>query len=463
MLWSSRTREAILGKRGWRDAARWPRGTRGGQPSPMHDRTVTETQLEFPARCERPKVPGVVVLFAGDVCAPAPRRLDAPFSVGRDATAGLVIEDRGISRVHATLEPTAGGALVTDHGSHNGTFVDGVRVTEPRVPAPFGALVRMARTLLLLTDDVLAFEAPAEPAHASLIGGPALADARLRIATIARSSDPVLVEGETGTGKEVVARILHEWSGRSGRLVDVNCAALPGELVESELFGHAKGSFSGSAAARPGLFRTAHGGTLLLDEIGELAPPIQAKLLRVIETGELRAVGEDTSTRVDVRLIAATNRDLDQMVAAGTFRGDLLHRIAAARIRLPPLEARREDIPLLAASFLAGTRQAMTAPALERLMRRDWPGNVRELRNVVRAAAGAAERAGRDQIHPDDVIMLDGEAASGEASMRARIVAALGAAGGNVTRAAREVGMARSGLYELLKRLKLDPSSFRRR
>ncbi len=431
----------------------------------MNDRTVTETAFDSVAHHARPRVPGLLALFVQDICTPVPWRLEAPRTIGRDASADLSVQDSSVSRVHALIEPTDGGVLVTDQGSHNGSFINGVKVTAPRTPAAYGSVVRLAKTLLYVTDDVVGFESQPPFEHPSLAGGPSLDEARLGIATVGPSNDPVLLEAETGTGKEVVAQVIHEASGRPGPFVAVNCAALAPEIVESELFGHAKGAFSGSSGARTGLFRSAEGGTLLLDEVGELTPAVQAKLLRVIETCEVRAVGEDRPVQVDVRIIGATNRGLDEMVSTGAFRGDLFHRIAAVRIRLPVLDARREDLPVLAAHFLAESGVGITATALEVLFARQWPGNVRELRNVVRAAANVARRDNRDRVQAGDIASYEETSPDDgtDGSLRARVVAALAACDGNVTRAARELGMARSGMYETLKRLKLNPTSFRKR
>ncbi len=287
---------------------------------------------------------------------------------------------------------------------------------------------------------------------------------RAGIGLAAVSSAPALIEGETGTGKEVIARAIHDASGRSGRYVTVNCAALAPELVESELFGHVRGSFSGASGSRPGLFRTAHKGTLLLDEVGELPLPIQAKLLRVVESGEVRGIGEDEPSLVDVRIVAATNRDLDVMVGSGAFRRDLLHRIAATRIRTPRLRDRLEDLPLLLASFLGEEKMTANVGAVELLLGQGWPGNVRELRNVARALSASARRSERDEITEDDIAAILPAIAPAETDgLKARIVAALSSCEGNVSRAAKEVGMARSGFYEALKRYGLDPMSFRRR
>jgi two-component system response regulator HydG len=209
---------------------------------------------------------------------------------------------------------------------------------------------------------------------------------------VAQSRSHALVLGESGTGKELVARALHFEGPRSqGPFVPVNCTALPSELLESELFGHAKGSFTGATGPRRGLFVEADGGTLFLDEIGDMAPELQAKLLRVLETGEVRPVGADEPKRVDVRVVAATHQDLSRRVAEGKFRHDLYYRLNVIPVRIPPLRDRRDDIPLLASHFVARARArnprarvtALAPEVLEELWRRDWPGNVRELENVV--------------------------------------------------------------------------------
>ena len=214
-----------------------------------------------------------------------------------------------------------------------------------------------------------------------------------RIGRVAATDLPVLLEGESGTGKEVVARAIHAASGRaSGPFVAVNLAAIPSELLESELYGHERGAFTGAGAAREGQFERAAGGTLLLDEVGELPLPLQAKLLRALQEGEVARVGGRT-TKVDVRVVAATNVDLARAVAAGTFRADLYYRLRVLPIRLPPLRERAEDVPLLAEWFvrrdgprLRGREHRLSPDALELLARQPWPGNVRELENTLRSA-----------------------------------------------------------------------------
>jgi transcriptional regulator with GAF, ATPase, and Fis domain len=373
------------------------------------------------------------------------------------------VDDASVSRQHARLEPADGGLFVTDLASHNGTFVGGVRVAE-RAWAPFDSLVRFGSTVATVVADAGAFASDG-PLVRELVGGPGLAELRLRIASIAPSNAPVLIEGETGSGKEVVARAIHEVSKRAGDLLAINCAAIAPELVESELFGHGRGAFSGSHGARAGLFRTADRGTLLLDEIGELRPAVQAKLLRVLETGEVRGVGEDRGTVVDVRVLAATHRDLGSLVATGGFRADLFHRVAAMRVGVPPLRDHIEDLPQLCGRFLRDEGMSVNAQTIEALMLRDWPGNVRELRNVLVDAAAAARYAGRDTIEPQDLgrPASSNRDAGGEESARNRIIAALTSCNGNVTRAAGQLGISRTVLYENLRRLSIDARAYRGR
>ena len=375
-----------------------------------------------------------------------------------------MLDDAGVSRLHVRFDPAPGGLLVTDLGSRNGTFLNQSNVIAEKTFAAFGSFVRAGNTLMRVMDDVVPFEARHQNPYPALIGGASLAGVRAGIALAAVSSAPALIEGETGTGKEVIARAIHDASGRTGRYVTVNCAALAPELVESELFGHARGSFSGASGSRSGLFRSAHKGTLLLDEVGELPLPIQAKLLRVVESGEVRGIGEDEPAVVDVRIVAATNRDLDVMVGTGAFRRDLLHRIAATRIRPPPLRDRLEDIPLLFERFLSEEKMTANVAAVEMLLAQPWPGNVRELRNVARAGAASARRAGRDEVNEEDMatIMPPSPAPEPE-SLKSRMIAALASNEGNVSRTAHDLGMARSGFYEALKRFGLDPASFRKR
>ena len=318
---------------------------------------------------------------------------------------------------------------------------------------------------------------------------PPMAHLRHEIELVAASGFPVLVRGETGTGKELVVRTLHALSARAEEpLVYVNCAALPESVVESELFGHEKGAFTGAIAARPGKFRVADGASLFLDEIGELPLHVQPKLLRVLQEGEVQPVGADRTQRVDVRLIAATNRDLEAEVAAGRFRADLLHRLDVCRILVPPLRAHPEDIALLAGQFAdrarrrLGTGPIRLAPAaLAALRQGSWPGNVRELENAVsRAILRAVGRTPPGEallVGSEDLGDLPGTTAPAARAapaapaparapskhlreavldfQRELVRETLAAHDGNWAAAARALGLHRSNLHHLARRLGL--------
>jgi DNA-binding NtrC family response regulator len=285
---------------------------------------------------------------------------------------------------------------------------------------------------------------------------------------VAASTLPALVTGETGTGKEIVARAIHTLSGR-GPFVAVNCAALPEPILESELFGHERGAFTGAERDKQGLFETAHTGTLFLDEIGELPRTLQPKLLRALEEGEVRRVGSNSPRRVDVRLVAATNRDLEAAVAAGEFREDLFWRLNVVSLAVPPLRERPADIPLLAEHFLdqrgRGERSRpalrITPEAMALMTAYPWPGNVRELRNVIE---GAATMAGGDVLDVADLPprvretraaadLVRGAAGRGLSLReveRRYILEVLRQTGGNRSRAAEILGLDRKTLYRKL-------------
>lgn len=311
----------------------------------------------------------------------------------------------------------------------------------------------------------------------ALIGdSPPLLALRSLIERAAPSDIPVLILGENGTGKELVARAVHELSPRRGQpFVKMNCAAVPAELVESELFGHEKGAFSGAVSQRRGRFEQADGGTLFLDEIGDMAPPMQAKLLRVLQDGEITRLGGSGETRVDVRVISASNKDLEALLQDGRFREDLYYRISTLNVRTPPLRERRGDVPALAAHFLeAACRRNHWKPrrfaseALELLQQQPWRGNVRELRNVVERALILS---GSDPLGPPDVrAALPAAPAArpgaipAEGALRDLVDAherdvireRLRLTGGHVTNAARSLGLERSHLYKKCKQLGID-------
>jgi two-component system response regulator HydG len=297
------------------------------------------------------------------------------------------VVDPEVSRRHLALELTVSGAVrLTDLDSTNGTYVDRVRVTEALLYGD--ELVRVGTTVLRLEREDGGRLPPAASGFGKLIGAsPEMCRLYPLCERLAQSSVPVIIEGETGTGKEVLAEALVERGPRREQpFIVFDCTAVPPNLVESELFGHERGAFTGATTSRRGVFEQAHGGTLLIDEIGDLDLALQPKLLRALERGEVRRVGADRWQRVDVRLVAATRRDLDREVQAGRFRDDLFHRLAVARIELPPLRHRTGDIPILARSMwreLGGDDRLLPESLLARWSEEPWPGNVRELRNAV--------------------------------------------------------------------------------
>jgi DNA-binding NtrC family response regulator len=324
--------------------------------------------------------------------------------------------------------------------------------------------------------------------HQLISKSPAMRKVFALIERVGAFGSTVLIQGETGTGKELVARAIHDVSPRHGRpWVAVNCAALPESLLESELFGHERGAFTGADRRRTGRFEAADGGTLFLDEIGEMTPPMQVRLLRVLQTGQFERVGGNETLKVDVRIVAATNRPLDAAVAQGRFRLDLLHRLRVVQVDLPPLRERKEDIPLLVPHFLDLLRAKSNPPvteidheAMQTLLDHDWPGNVRELENAIKSAvaladgtiirrgdlpasvappvihaAGAAPLVDVNRTLPDLTADLVGQV---EREYFAQMLARYR---GNIARCARHSGLTRRGLVLKLRRLGLDQREFR--
>jgi DNA-binding NtrC family response regulator len=307
--------------------------------------------------------------------------------IGGGKACNIVLRDRTVSREHVELSLVPQGVRVRDLESRNGTFYLGQRV-ESMIVAP-GARLKLGKAEIRIDADVesLVSEAPhTGETYRGMVGrSPAMRRVFAILERLEGSLVTVLVTGESGAGKELIARALHEASSvASGPLVVVNCGALPRELVASELFGHKRGAFTGALEARAGAFAAADGGTLFLDEIGELPLEVQPILLRALETGEVRAVGTDRATRVHTRIVAATNRDLVEDIRSGRFREDLYYRLAVVRIQVPPLRERVEDIAPLARAFAGTVGLGEIPPAVAlQLEARAWPGNVRELRNAI--------------------------------------------------------------------------------
>jgi two-component system response regulator GlrR len=305
--------------------------------------------------------------------------------LGSSAGVGIVLDDCAVSRVHAELEPRDDGLWIRDLNSKNGTKVDGLRVECARIRN--GGNVRVGTTELVALSE--AEPKPVElwphDSFGPLVGGSApMRELYASLAKVAPTDAPVLILGETGTGKELAARAVHEASSRAGGpFIVVDCAALLDTLLDSELFGHEKGAFTGASSARPGAFEAAEGGTVFLDEIGELPLAMQPKLLRVLESGMIRRIGETKHRPIHVRFVSATHRDLPRMVANGHFREDLYFRLSVLPLTLPPLRNRREDIAGLVEHFLGPDSHLLSEESLEELAERPWRGNVRELRTFV--------------------------------------------------------------------------------
>jgi DNA-binding NtrC family response regulator len=319
-----------------------------------------------------------------------------PIVVGRNAACTLVLDDGKVSAVHAEFVATENGVRVRDLGSRNGTFIGGVRV---------GDVYLLTATKLRLGETEIQFE-PARPERIAVpampMFGPLVAQSAgmraifERLSKIAPTDLTVLIGGETGTGKELVAQALHMASARSKKpFVVVDCGSIPPSLAEATLFGHERGAFTGAVDKRLSPFVEADGGTIFLDELGELPVEVQPKLLRALAERRIKSVGGSAYREVDVRVLAATRRDLVRAVNSGAFRSDLYFRVAQVKIELPALRLRAEDIPVLVRRMLKdfgdeAAYERVSTMTLERLMRHDWPGNVRELRNAVAVAFALA-------------------------------------------------------------------------
>lgn len=402
--------------------------------------------------------------------------------IGADPSCDVTLNDAAVSRQHLSVIAAPDGFEVTDLASKNGTWLDGVAIT--RAVVPMGTTLRVGSTLvqLLPTEAMLEIEPSEEHAFGSILGGSLVMRRIYALLERASASDAsMLLFGESGTGKELAARAIHEHSDRrDGPFVVFDCSAASEKLIEEELFGHQRGPFAGAAAARAGALARAHGGTLLLDEIGDLPQALQPKLLRLLERREVTSLGASGPDRYDVRFIAATHRDLRSELARGTFRGDLYYRLAVVEIDLPPLRRRSDDIAILTRHFLraaGASDQGVEGPALSRLEAYGWPGNVRELRNVItRAVTFASPGAPFDRmpimLHPSTAPV---DAAANVAGVRANVsyheakamlierfekeflTDLLRRAGDNISQAARLAGLERKYLYKLLERAGLFP------
>jgi DNA-binding NtrC family response regulator len=428
------------------------------------------------ARTAAAKPVGAIVRVLDAHAVPAVYRLSAgTCTVGSAPPSNVVVADPTISRAHVELELTPAGVAVRDLGSHNGTFYLGQRVE--RIVLALGSRLSLGRATLAVDADVeTLYRDPSFVGidYAGIVGAsPPMQRLFGLLQRLEASTVSVLIEGESGVGKELVARALHVRSAlRGGPFVAVNCGALPRELVNSELFGHKKGAFTGALENRKGAFEAADGGTLFLDEIGELPLDVQPALLRAIESGEVQPVGSDAVRQVRVRFVAATNRALKAEVGRGRFREDLYYRLAVVRLHVPPLRERIDDIELLAHHFATDLGlEALEPELVEQLKGRAWPGNVRELRNAVQAYAALGELVEGAPLAPETIDhalatfvnvgrpYAEQKEALVERFARVYLAALMKHTDGNQTAAARLAGLNRGYLGQLLIKLGLSRSS----
>jgi DNA-binding NtrC family response regulator len=399
---------------------------------------------------------------------------------GRSPDAAVRVEEPHVSRSHALLRRQGPTVTIEDLGSRNGTWLNGRRVGSKPELVNGGDVIRVggAEAVLAITEGgaapwarmakQTAADVPHEPGGGIVVADPGMVEVFRVARRLATMPTTVLILGETGVGKEVVAEQIHQWSSRArGPFVRLNCAAIPATLLESELFGHERGAFTGADQRKLGYFETARGGTLFLDEVGEVGLEMQVKLLTVLESRRLRRLGGTQDIIVDVRVIAATNRDLQQEVQARRFREDLYYRLSAFKLELPPLRERKVEIALLAELFARDLARAAGLPppiieaqASDTLASYSWPGNVRELRNAIEHAVVLAEHGRITVDHLPPAIRGEGDrVAQGSvldtrlADMERRsIVDALAEAGGNQSKAARRLGISRSALIHRMKK-----------
>jgi DNA-binding NtrC family response regulator len=409
--------------------------------------------------------------------APSSCEIETPvIRIGARADCELQLADNRVSGVHCEIRLDERGYRLRDLESTNGTWVGGMRVMDLYISP--GTVIGLGATKVRFDPlgGSVQMALATEERCGNLVGRSVrMRELFARIVRVAATETTVLVTGETGTGKELVAEAVHDLSPRAGKpFVVLDCGAIPLNLVESELFGHERGAFTGAATAYAGAFERAHGGTIFLDEIGELPLDLQPKLLRVLERREVRRVGGSKMVATDIRVVAATNRDLAVEVNRGRFREDLYYRLAVAHLRVPALRERKEDIPLLVEHFAAAlaAKRGVSAEALELMARHDWPGNVRELRNVVERAVvleetaprpvaatpGSALPAAAGELHVPIDVSIPFKTAKGdlvEEFERRYITALLEAHGGNISAAARAAGLDRMSIHKILNRLGL--------
>ena len=424
----------------------------------MNDTGIVETTVSGGTSSEADGGGWVLLITSPQEARAVPLPAAGALVIGRDPSCDVALDHERVSRRHTRIAIGAAWT-VEDLGSRNGTLVNGVAAkgATPFVP---GEPIAIGPFTAVVVPRAVSAVRTAIGASSGTIEDPALTRPTPLLIALARSVVSIVIHGETGTGKEVLTRSLHALSGREGPMLGINCAALAPQLLESELFGHEKGAFTG-AVGKAGLLEAATRGTILLDEIAEMPLELQSKLLRALETREVMRVGSVKPQPIDVRFVAASHRDLSTACVTGAFRRDLFYRLAGITLTVPPLRDRRHQIPALAARFAKDAGATLAPAALARLGAHDWPGNVRELKNVVERAALLA---GGGAIGPEH-LLFDASPAVGapapaapapapvEASddpERDRILAALDACAGNQTQAAKQLGISRATLVHKL-------------
>jgi DNA-binding NtrC family response regulator len=437
------------------------------------DRSNVTALLDDAPSYSRQNAGGIFVVIKGPDRGEAVRLTHDAVSFGTGPQCSLVLTDKAVSRKHLEAALAGDEVVVTDCGSTNGSWIQGSRFD--KISIGFGAEFKLGRTVIkfLPDEEVVEPEPSAQSAFGSIVG----ADTKMRqmftlLEDVAATNATVLIEGETGTGKELIAEEIHAHSPRKdGPFVVFDCGSVPRELIESMLFGHVKGSFTGAITDRRGAFAEAHGGTIFLDEIGEMALDLQPSLLRVLDKRAVRKVGSNTYEKIDVRVVAATNRDLRAEVAKKAFREDLYYRLAVIRVSVPPLRERGSDIPLLIQHFVSSFGQGLTVTQddMARLVRHSWPGNVREIRNVIERACLLARGS---SINLEDALVSEAAPSLGirtdlpfkeakgqlvEMFEREYIEDLMRRHKMNLSAAAREAQIDRKHLRELIRKYGLDP------
>ena len=411
--------------------------------------------------------------------------LHTALEIGSDPTLGLHLTDPAVSRKHVLITAGQGRVVVKDLGSRNGTFFGGAKVHE--IEIPIGAVIQLGQTELAVQLRWYVREVAPSTARSfgELFGeSVAMREVFAILERAAFADAAVLIEGESGTGKELAARSLHAASSRAkAPYVVFDCGSVPAELAESELFGHKRGAFSGATSDRGGAFVQADGGTICLDEIGELPLDLQPKLLRVLETGEIKPVGSDVTRKVDVRIIASTNRDLLAESRRARFRSDLYYRLEVVRVRMPPLRQRPEDIPGLVAKLLGpklASGDRIAGQNLRKLVGYGWPGNVRELRNALARAMTLSQVPGQPRPSFDKLVFNLGPVSASPLTIGVEfpgvgsnvpykeakeqliqsfdqhyISSLIDRHQGHITKAAAAAGLSRKHLYELMRKVDL--------